>query len=393
MKKIILIFAFIFIFSMTIFADEAKINEPNVNAHGAILMDFNTGRVLWEKNSKTPLAMASTTKIMTAIVALEMANLEDVVKVSRKAAVSPQVKMSLSENEEIKLEYLLYALMLQSYNDSAVAIAEHISGSVEEFCRLMTEKAKELGATDTIFETPSGLDLGEHQSTAYDMAIITRYALKNEKFMKIINTPNITVSSNKRTYNLVNKNRLLNEFDGANGVKTGFTGKAGHCFVGSAKRNDMQLISVVLASGWGNMGKEQKWRDTKEILSYGFNAYEYHDIIDMGDIAGSIEIERSKTAQIELMYSEDFFLPLNKQELENLSVEAYFPEILRAPVTKGDTLGSVRVFIDGNTVKEIDLIATDSAERHDLKTSLEKVLTNWISQATNKEANVILPEF
>jgi len=393
MKKIILIFAFIFIFSMTIFADEAKINEPNVNAHGAILMDFNTGRVLWEKNSKTPLAMASTTKIMTAIVALEMANLEDVVKVSRKAAVSPQVKMSLSENEEIKLEYLLYALMLQSYNDSAVAIAEHISGSVEEFCRLMTEKAKELGATDTIFETPSGLDLGEHQSTANDMAIITRYALKNEKFMKIINTPNITVSSNKRTYNLVNKNRLLNEFDGANGVKTGFTGKAGHCFVGSAKRNDMQLISVVLASGWGNMGKEQKWRDTKEILSYGFNAYEYHDIIDMGDIAGSIEIERSKTAQIELMYSEDFFLPLNKQELENLSVEAYFPEILRAPVTKGDTLGSVRVFIDGNTVKEIDLIATDSAERHDLKTSLEKVLTNWISQATNKEANVILPEF
>ena len=393
MKNFILIFVCLFIFSRQAFAKDSKINTPEVNAHGAVLMDFKTGRVLWGKNHKTPLAMASTTKIMTAIVAIENTNLDDMVKVSKKASMSPEVKMYLTENEEIKLEYLLYALMMQSYNDSAVAIAEHISGSVEEFCVFMTEKAKELGAMDTVFETPSGLDLGEHHSTAYDMALITRYALKNDKFLEIINTPHITVLSNKTTYNLVNKNRLLNEFEGANGVKTGFTGKAGHCLVGSAKRDDMQLISVVLASGWGNMGKEQKWIDTKKILDYGFSAYEYHDIIDMGKVAGSINIDRSRTSKIELMYSEDFFLPLTKEELEKLDIESYYPESLKAPVNKGDTLGSVRVFIDGCVVKEIDLVATDSAKRHDLKTSLEKVLSNWISMGTNEEINLVLPEF
>ena len=275
MKKIFFSFILAILLPLTAFAEE----EIKVSAHGAILMDFETGRVLWEKNSKAPLAMASTTKIMTAIVALENGNLDDKVTVSKKAALAPEVKMHLSAGEEITLRDLLYALMLQSYNDSAVAIAEHISGDVASFCNQMTEKAKSLGAKDTVFETPNGLDAGDHHSTAYDLALITSYALKNEKFNEIINTSSYTAKSNLRSYDLYNKNRLLNEFQGANGVKTGFTGKAGHCFVGSAKRGDMQLISVVLASGWGTQGKEQKWIDTKRILSYGFEKYHYENII------------------------------------------------------------------------------------------------------------------
>ncbi|MCL2415667.1 MAG: D-alanyl-D-alanine carboxypeptidase, partial [Defluviitaleaceae bacterium] len=245
---------------MPVFAEESK--EPDVCAQGAILMDFETGRVLWEKNAHEPMAMASTTKIMTAILAIELGNLKDEVVVSRRAEIAPRVKMYLRKGEIIALGDLLHALMLQSSNDAAVAIAEHIGGDVENFCIMMTAKAKEIGAENTVFETPNGLDGENHHSTAYDMALIARYALQNPKFNELINTPQTEVKSSRATYNIINKNRLLREFDGANGVKTGYTGKAGHCFVGSALRDEMQLISVAFACGWGQRGKEQKWIDT-----------------------------------------------------------------------------------------------------------------------------------
>ncbi len=352
--------------------------EPKVDAQAAILMDDKTGRVLFEKNADKPMAMASTTKIMTAILTLENANLQDTVTVSRRASLAPPVKMHLQQGEKIKLEYLMYALMMQSSNDAAVAIAEHVSGSVEEFCAAMTKKAKEIGCQDTVFETPNGLDLGDHHSTAHDLALIAQYALQNDEFKRIINTKHICVKSNRSTYDIFNKNRLLQEFNGAIGVKTGFTGKAGHCFVGAATQNGMQLISVVLASGWGPKGREQKWVDTKRILKYGFDNYHYETIVNAENIAADVPVIKSRTGTVNLYFQEGYELPLRADEKEKINIEIVKPEWVEAPVAKGDTIGQANIYINGVLQDEINLLASDSAARHDFNTSLEKIINHWL---------------
>ncbi|MDR1538273.1 MAG: D-alanyl-D-alanine carboxypeptidase [Clostridiales bacterium] len=374
-------------------ACEAGETAPQVKAIGAVLMDYKTGRVLWGKNEHTPMAMASTTKIMTAALALESGKLEETVTVSKRAASAPEVKMGLSTGEKVKMNELLYALMLESQNDAAVAIAEGISGSVEEFCALMTAKASELGAKNTVFETPNGLDKGDHHSTAYDMALITRYALSKPEFMKLINTKSISFSSDRRSYVFNNKNRLLTEYQGANGVKTGFTGKAGHCFVGAAQRGEMELISVVLASGWGRVGKEGKWSDTKALLNYGFANFKYVDLVQAGKVAGEIPITRSKTGKVRFCFNEALTLPLNEQELQSVQVSVKVPDSIKAPVKTGDQVGTAEVSIGGMAVKAIPLTAADDALRHDFKTSLEKVIDSWLKLGSDHEIEIILPEF
>ena len=365
--------------------------EPEIAAQAGILMDAKTGRVLWEKNSDKPLAMASTTKIMTAVLALESGRGEETVTVSSTAAAAPKMKMYLSRGEKIKLEYLLLALMLESSNDAAVAIAEHLAGSVPAFCAMMTEKAKSIGAKDTVFETPNGLDAGNHHSTAYDLAVIARYALEVPGFIQLTNTPAAEFSSDKRRYSMVNKNRLLHEYKGANGVKTGFTGKAGHCFVGAAKRDDMQLISVVLASGWGNRGRAQKWIDTKAVLNYGFGNFEYETIIQGDEQAGVIAVTRSRSPEVKYIYKTGLILPINKDEKAEIKV--IMPPSMQAPIAKGDILGKAEIYLNGQLHTEIDLIAIEEAHRHDFKTSLEKVLNQWLSQVLNQPVQLILPEF
>jgi len=382
MKKIIFALILLTYASVTIRVF-AEIEPPKVEARGAVLMEAESGRVLWERNSHEPMAMASTTKIMTAIIALELGNLDDTVTVSARAARAPEVNMDLTEGEELRLRDLLYALMLMSYNDAAVAIAEHISGDVDSFCAIMTDKARELGAMNTVFETPSGLDQGDHHSTAYDMALITRYALLNEEFVRIINVPYVTVQSNKRSIDLRNKNRLLSEYSGATGVKTGFTGKAGQCFVGSAERDGMKLISVVFASGWGAAGREQKWVDTKRILDYGFENYSFVELVEAGDVAGHVDITRTKTPRIELSLIEGLTLPMNTEEQSRVEINFNFIQEVAAPVEKGQVMGQCIVSLDGDVLAEIDLVTLGSASRHDLPTSTRKVFENWLEMGTN----------
>jgi len=377
--------------STSVFA--ATIEIPSVNALGAVLLDAETGRVLWGKHEHKPLAMASTTKIMTAILALESGRLNETVTVSSKAAAAPRMKMFLSTGEKIRLGDLMLALMLESSNDAAVAIAEHLSGSVNAFCKEMTAKAHELGATNTIFETPNGLDAGNHQSTPYDLALIARYALGVPGFIELTNTRTANFSSDKRSYAMNNKNRLLDEFPGANGVKTGFTNKAGHCFVGAAKRDGMQLISVVLASGWGQQGRNQKWVDTKEILSFGFANYEFETIITAESPAGSMPVTRSRSKSLDYVYNYGARVPLNKNEKESVYVELSIPTSIKAPVSAGDVIGSARVYIGTDFFKEIPLIATAGITRHDFKTSLEKVLNSYVELMTKKPVEITLPEF
>ena len=374
-------------------AGEHQLEKPTVEARGAILIDAETGRVLWGKNMDMPLSMASTTKIMTAVLALESKRLGETVTVSARAAAAPKVKMYLSAGEKLRLGDLLYALMLESSNDAAIAIAEHLGGSVEAFCAEMTRKAKEIGAKDSIFETPNGLDAGSHHSTAYDMALITRYALRVPGFAELINTPYASFESDRRGYDFNNLNRLLREYSGANGVKTGFTGRAGHCFVGAAKRGDMQLISVVLASGWGSRGKTQKWADTKEILNYGFNNYAYETIITAGSRAGTMPVTRSRETSVDYVYRDGLRVPMNRHEKERVKISISAPESVRAPIEKGDAIGAANIIINEEDYCVITLTASEGASRHDLKTSLEKVLDAWLGQGCEGEIKVVLPEF
>jgi D-alanyl-D-alanine carboxypeptidase (penicillin-binding protein 5/6) len=383
---------FILSLALGILTAAAPAALPEVEAKGAILIEADSGRVLWDKNSGEALAMASTTKIMTAILALENGNLDDIVVVSKKAAAAPRVKMDLQAGEEIPLRGLLYALMLQSSNDAAVAIAEHLSGSIEEFCAAMTAKAHALGAVNTVFETPSGLDTDNHFSTAHDMALITRYALENPLFTEIIATPQFITVSNKRTYDIKNKNRLLNEFEGAFGVKTGFTGRAGHCFVGAAKRDDMRLISVVFASGWGARGKEQKWVDTKRLLNYGFNNFVLEDIVAPGQPAGSLDITRSRTDTVELYYDGSLTLPLHKDG-EDITLVPFYPHQMQAPLDANTQVGEGRIYVNGEYFAAIPILTAQGAARHDLKTSLEKVIKTFLSLGTTQDIEIILPEF
>ena len=367
--------------------------EPSVEALGAVLVDFDTGRVLWAKNAHTPLAMASTTKIMTCILALENGAFSDRVTVSKRAAAAPDVQMHLQAGETVSLEVLLHALMLQSSNDAAIAVAEHIGGTVEDFCRMMTARAHELGAVNTLFETPNGLDAGEHHSTAYDLAAITRYALQNETFVRLVNTRQFTGTSSRTTYAMTNKNRLLAELDGANGVKTGFTGKAGHCFVGAAERDGLRLISVVLGSGWGPHGKEQKWIDTKRVLEYGFRTFAHTPLIEEGSAAGAVVVERAKRNTVGVHYGAGLSAPLSVVERETVTVRVKLPEALRAPVMQGDAVGAAEVFINGALYETVAICADESVARHDLKTSLEKVLGAFLGLAADEDVRVVLPEF
>lgn len=375
MKRILCFIISLFLISskyINVYAD------IKVDAKSAILVDCDTNRVLWEKNAYEPMSIASTTKIMTCIIALENGNLKDEVTVSKRAVSQPEVKMHLAVGEKQGLEDLLYALMLKSYNDSAVAIAEHIGGTVENFCKMMTDKAKSLGAKDTLFETPNGLDAGNHHSTAYDMALIASYAMKNDKFVEIITTKEVTTpinGGNYKSYYIPNTNRLLSEYEGANGIKTGLTNKAGHCFVGSAQRNGVKLISVVLASGWGTKGKAQKWIDTKAILNYGFENYKPQNIIEKGKVACEFNISNSPIAQkSKLIYGQELSLILSEQEKQNIKIELDIPEIVKAPIYKNQKLGTAKIFINNQNIKDIDLYTTENIREYKFEDWFNKVI-------------------
>ena len=367
-----LIFIFCLIFTVNCYGEDIK---PQVNALSAVLIDGDTGRILWGKNEDAPMAMASTTKIMTAIVTLENTDISRKTTISKNATLAPPVKMYLQQGEVLTLEQLLYALLMQSSNDAAVAIAEDVGGNVENFCKMMNKKAKELGCIDTEFVTPNGLDKGNHHSTAYDMALIGAYAIKNSEFIKISNTKNISFSSNKKSYSIVNKNQLLNSYNGAIGIKTGFTGKAGHCFVGAAKRGNVTLVSVVLASGWGTAGKAKKWSDTVKILNYGFDNYKKYSIIgDNIDVC----VDKAKVNKTVLKYKNSVELLLNENEKNEIMFKNNIPPIIEAPIYKNSKIGIGEVYIGNYKAAEIDIIASENISKHSLGNSFNKIIEDWI---------------
>lgn len=332
------------------------LKPPKIEAGAAIVMDMKSGRVLYEKNAHARKAIASTTKIMTAIVALERGNLEDKVKVSKRAANIGGSTINLKEGEEWTLKELLYGLMLRSGNDAAIAIAEHIGGSVEGFAALMNEKARELGLKNTQFKTPHGLDTPGHYSTAYELAQLTRYALNNPIISQIVGTQNISVKGRS----FYTTNEMLGAYPGADGVKTGYTGQAGRCLVTSATRNNMRLISVVLNCS----SRTVRAKNSRAILDYAFNNYRLTKLLDESDNITEIQVSKGKAENVSVVPEKGIEMPLTEEEKSKMEMNVcLYYDKLNAPVLSDFEVGYVEFTANGNTIAKVALKTGKSVEK------------------------------
>lgn len=367
--------------------------EPaELYALSAVLMDGESGRVLYEKDGERPLANASTTKVLTCIVALENSSGDDYVQVSQNAASQPEVKLGLQKGEQYYLEDLLYSLMLKSHNDTAVAIAEHCGGSVEGFARMLNRKAKQIGCKDTYFITPNGLDAedenGKHHTTAKDLALIMRYAVKNETFLHIAQTRDYTFSeiTGKRTFSLHNANAFLDMRDGVLAGKTGYTSQAGYCYVCAWEKEGKTFIVSLLGCGWPNH-KTYKWSDTEKLLDFGDYNYEYEtywkepqtgkilvtDGVEDGQDIGTKIYLRGKCSVT--AYDREKEVLLKKGETVTCKIE--IPQKVSAPVLKGEKLGRIAYYLDGKLIDFYPVYAEKSVEKISFKWYTEKVFHDF----------------
>ncbi|MGN0404255.1 MAG: serine hydrolase [Bariatricus sp.] len=354
----------------------------NLHALSAVLMDADSRRVLISKDGETMRPMASTTKIMTCILALEAMNEEkesaqkEIVTVSKNAASQPKVHLQMAEGEQYYLEDLLYSLMLESHNDSAVAIAEHIAGSVEQFAGKMNEKAKEIGCTNAHFITPNGLDAeddgGKHSISAADLARIMSYCIlespKAEEFLEITQQKSYSFSNveGTRNFTCTNHNLFLDMMEGALSGKTGFTGEAGYCYVGALEDEGRTFVVALLGCGWPN-NKSYKWTDTKKLMQYALNTYQYRDVwqepvlreitVENGIPDNQDLFGEAKAAPILLTEEgEKEELQILLSESEQVDVTVCQEETMQAPIAKGTKAGYVRYTLNGELLKEYPLV-------------------------------------
>lgn len=337
-----------------------------LHAKAAVLMDADTGRVLYEKNGESLLPMASTTKIMTCIIALENASQDDIFTVSSYAASMPKVHMGVREGQRFYLKDLLRGLMLESYNDAAVIIAEGVAGSVEDFAQLMNEKAREIGAEHTHFVTPNGLDADGHQTTAEDLALIMAYCIQNEDFLEITRTPSHAFSDvdGSSTYSAVNLNAFLNSYDGALSGKTGFTGNAGYCYVGAAERDGRRFTIALLACGWpGN--KTWKWADARALFDYGFAYYE-KKVPELPQInIPAARVKDGVTGIVALTFDASMVPEVLLSPMDILRISYSADRFLSAPVRKGMCVGEIYVTLGDYQICALPVLTDGTDERQD----------------------------
>lgn len=336
--------------------------EPSINSRAAIIYERSSGTILFGKNENEKRKMASTTKIMTAIVVIEKSNLEDVVTISKKAAGTGGSRLGLHTDDKISVHDLLYGLLLRSGNDAAVALAEYVGGDVSNFANLMNSKTSELGLTSTHFVTPHGLDNDSHYTTAYELALITNYALKNETFRNIVGTKNYNISINGHSKNLSNTNELLGNLDGVYGVKTGFTNGANRCLVTSVKRNNMDLICIVL----GADTKKDRTKDSCQLIEYAFQNYKMVDIKEKitNEFANwkicnssSFIVEKGVSNSVDIVL-EDLpynFLPVNCNHINDISIYIYCNTTFKAPLPANTSIGYITVCVDNKTLLTLNI--------------------------------------
>lgn len=375
-----------------VYMSRAAVDEPaasSLHAYSAVLYDGEAGRVLYEKNGYEVLPMASTTKIMTLLIVLEHTEPTDIVTVSQNAAKQPDVQLNMNTGEQYYVGDLCYSLMLESHNDTAVALAEHVGGSVEGFAKLMNAKAKALGAYSANFVTPNGLDAEGHGITAADLAKIAAYAVKQEEFRKITTTQSHTFTelTKGRSFTVNNKDAFLTMMDGAIGVKTGFTGKAGYCFVGALERDDRLLISVVLASGWPPH-KTYKWNDTTKLMNYGLDAFQKILLVEDMNLLPELPelpVTDGQEERVSLCYSPEELKNLSELKLlrtgeENVSYSVELSKnSINAPVEKGICVGELVITIDENCIKKIPVQTMDTVAPVNFKFYFSQILDLFFS--------------
>ncbi|MBQ7974347.1 MAG: D-alanyl-D-alanine carboxypeptidase [Clostridia bacterium] len=365
-----LVFTVIFLLFLPVKASA----DVDVSAESAIVIDANSRRVLFEKNAYSKKAMASTTKIMTALVAIDELELDDIVTVSPFAASTEGSSIWLSPGEHMSVEDLLYGLMLSSGNDAATALAEHTAGSVEAFTVLMNKKAREIGALNTNFTNPHGLPDDSHYTTAYDLALISAEAIHNSLFRTICGTKTKTISWEGSQWNrsLSNHNKLLKMYDYAIGIKTGYTKKAGRCLVSAAEKDGQLLIAVTLSA-------PDDWNDHIRLLDYCFDKYNSFTACKQGDSAG-VYVPGDKDAdKVGLIYKDNFTISVTENEIENIELKNKVD--VKYPIKSGQKVGVCEVYFSDNFIGCIDIIAAnDAVIKKNLVSILIKLLKGLIMQ-------------
>ncbi len=347
-----------------------KSGVPGINARSAILYDLSYDRILYEKNPKQRRANASTTKMLTAIVAFEEGNLDDLVIVSRKAATTGGSTIKLRTGDKVTLADLIKGLLVHSGNDAAVAIAEHIAGTEEEFAKLLNEKAEEIGACDTHFVTPHGLDNENHYSTAFDLMLISKKLLEIPFLANIVSQKNVEIKINGNIRMLGTTNEMLSTYNGANGIKTGFTGDAGRCLITSVTRDDRKLICVVL----GCDTKKDRTLDSIKLLNYGFNEYTIVDLSDYIRKTICIDVAKSEGRVYTLTKEITIKYPIKDSEKDKIRVNYTIENNLEAPLKKGRKIAIAEVFVDNNKINEISYLLPMDIERKTWKSYFKTIL-------------------
>lgn len=383
MKKRLIIYTSVFLALLAPDISVRAQEEPeNLYARSAVLMDADTGRILYEKNGEEVLPMASTTKIMTLLVTLENADLEGTVTVSSYAASMPDVQLNIREGERYRLKDLCYSMMLESHNDAAAAIAEHVGGSVEGFASMMNQKARDLGCYHTYFITPNGLDAedehGVHSTTAEDLARIMRFCMQNDAFLSITRelSWNFTDLDGTRRFTVNNKNAFLNMMEGALTGKTGFTNDAGYCYVGALEREGKRLIVALLACGWpGN--RTWKWSDTQTLMNYGLDTYHHETVGEEMIRMEPAAVQDGRKESVELRADIGTVQMLLKED-DLFRIETDRPSELQAPVEAGEIVGTVAYYLNNDIVDIFPVYAAETVQKIDYWWCLNQILQKWI---------------
>jgi len=353
-------------------ADSAQ-TKKKVSAAGAALLDVATGRLLFAENEHARLPMASTTKVMTALLTLEHENLDTVLTVPKEAYGVEGSSMYLKLGEKITVRDLLYGLMLASGNDAAVTLAVRIGGSVQGFADMMNARAAELGCADSHFVTPNGLHDDNHYTSAYDLALIASAAMKNPAFREIVGTKTWRTSTGEEPRYLRNKNKILWEYEGGSGVKTGFTKKAGRCLVFSAERDGHTVVGVVLAA-------PDMWNDAKGILDYGFQNYAWKTFVKAGDTVAAADVETGMKNSLEILAKEDILIPVRADEpADAVELRVNAPRVVDAPVYAGQAVGSLEAWSGGRKLASVPLVAAETVLRKDYPYYLWELGRAWVA--------------
>ncbi len=347
-------------------AAEADADAPAIRAEAAVLLEAGSGRVLFAQNADASLPMASTTKIMTALLAIESGRLSEPVTVSETAARTEGSSLYLKADETQPLIDLVYGLMLQSGNDAAVAIAEHLSGSVEAFAERMNEKAAALQLDGTHFVNPNGLHDSEHYTTAKSLARLAAFAMQNETFRAVVSAVRHVTDGGSVRRVFRNKNRMLTEYDGCTGIKTGYTKAAGKCLVFSAKRNGMELIGVLL-------NDPAMWDDAKALLDYGFSAYELRSAAGAFEVF-TVNVLHGEKNALPAAPKHDILYPIRTDGSESLSIETSLYGEVSAPMEAGDPVGRITVYVNGEAVCEVPVTALETVRKKSLLRCIERIL-------------------